>query len=155
MSRELWAFDPRRDLHPPRMANAVATEKAILKEEAAPIRSASFSFMGNARSQGRSSRAKASSKLIAGQGNRTVILGRTYHRPRAGDLIHEVCVAMGIGASAEVWPLTLPRAPDLFRKRSAEAALGLRGRLQSTCKAAACSGNDKGGPIGHPFLLCF
>jgi dihydrolipoamide dehydrogenase len=82
----------------PEVASVGATEKA-LKEAGRAYKVGKFSFMGNGR-------AKA---MFAGDGFVKIladaetdrILGAHIIGPSAGDLIHEVCVAMEFGASAE------------------------------------------------------
>jgi hypothetical protein len=46
------------------------------------------------------------------------ILGAHIIGPMAGDLIHEICVAMEFGASAQDLALTCHAHPDLFRGRA-------------------------------------
>ena len=82
----------------PEVASVGATEEA-LKEAGRAYKVGKFSFMGNGR-------AKA---MFAGDGFVKIladaetdrILGAHIIGPGAGDLIHEVCVAMEFGASAE------------------------------------------------------
>ena len=82
----------------PEVASVGQTEDA-LKEAGRPYKVGKFSFMGNGR-------AKA---MFAGDGFVKIladaetdrILGAHIIGPSAGDLIHEVCVAMEFGASAE------------------------------------------------------
>ena len=82
----------------PEVANVGETE-ATLKEAGRDYKVGKFSFMGNAR-------AKA---VHAGDGFVKILADRATDRilgchiigPGAGDIIHEVCVAMEFGASAE------------------------------------------------------
>ena len=55
------------------------------------------------------------------------ILGAAIIGPAAGELIHEVCVAMEFGASAQDLALTCHAPPDLFRS-GARGGTGLRRR---------------------------
>ncbi len=103
----------------PEVASVGATEQA-LKEEGRAYKVGKFSFMGNAR-------AKA---VFAGEGFVKIladaetdrILGAHIIGPAAGDLIHEVCVAMEFGASAQDLALTCHAHPT-YSEAVREAAL--------------------------------
>jgi dihydrolipoamide dehydrogenase len=103
----------------PEVANVGATEEG-LKEAGRAYKVGKFSFMGNAR-------AKA---VFAGDGFVKIladketdrILGAHIIGPGAGDLIHEVCVAMEFGASAEDLAMTCHAHPT-YSEAVREAAL--------------------------------
>ena len=103
----------------PEVANVGETE-ATLKEAGREYKVGKFSFMGNAR-------AKA---VFAGDGFVKIladaktdrILGCHIIGPGAGDLIHEVCVAMEFGASAEDLAMTCHAHPT-YSEAVREAAL--------------------------------
>jgi len=107
----------------PEVASVGATEQA-LKEEGRAYKVGKFSFMGNAR-------AKA---VFAGEGFVKIladaesdrILGAHIIGPAAGDLIHEVCVAMEFGASAQDLALTCHAHPT-YSEAVREAALACGG----------------------------
>ncbi len=103
----------------PEVSNVGATEEQ-LKEEGRAYKVGKFSFMGNGR-------AKA---VFAGDGFVKIladkatdrILGAHIIGPGAGDLIHEICVAMEFGASAEDLALTCHAHPT-YSEAVREAAL--------------------------------
>ncbi len=103
----------------PEVANVGATEE-MLKAEGRAYKVGKFSFMGNAR-------AKA---VFAGDGFVKIladkdtdrILGAHIIGPGAGDLIHEVCVAMEFGAAAEDLARTCHAHPT-YSEAVREAAL--------------------------------
>jgi len=103
----------------PEVASVGKTE-AELKDEGRAYKVGKFSFMGNAR-------AKA---VFAGDGfvklladkETDRILGCHIIGPGAGDLIHEVCVAMEFGASAEDLAMTCHAHPT-YSEAVREAAL--------------------------------
>ena len=103
----------------PEVASVGKTEQQ-LKEEGRAYKVGKFSFMGNGR-------AKA---VFAGEGfvklladkDTDRILGCHIIGPAAGDLIHEVCVAMEFGASAEDLALTCHAHPT-YSEAVREAAL--------------------------------
>jgi dihydrolipoamide dehydrogenase len=103
----------------PEVANVGETE-ATLKEAGRAYKVGKFSFMGNAR-------AKA---VFAGDGFVKIladketdrILGAHIIGPSAGDLIHEVCVAMEFGASAQDLAMTCHAHPT-YSEAVREAAL--------------------------------
>ncbi|TNF22165.1 MAG: dihydrolipoyl dehydrogenase [Rhodobacteraceae bacterium] len=100
--------------------SSVGKTEAQLKEEGRAYKVGKFSFMGNGR-------AKA---VFAGDGfvklladkETDRILGCHIIGPSAGDLIHEICVAMEFGASAEDVALTCHAHPT-FSEAVREAAL--------------------------------
>lgn len=99
---------------------AVGQTEEQLKEAGQAYKVGKFSFMGNAR-------AKA---IFAGDGFVKIladkdtdrILGAHIVGPAAGDLIHEVCVAMEFGASAQDLALTCHAHPT-YSEAVREAAL--------------------------------
>jgi dihydrolipoamide dehydrogenase len=103
----------------PEVSNVGHTEES-LKEAGHAYRVGKFSFMGNGR-------AKAN---FAGDGfvkilvdkNSDRILGAHIVGPAAGDLIHEICVAMEFGASAEDLAMTCHAHPT-YSEAVREAAL--------------------------------
>jgi dihydrolipoamide dehydrogenase len=103
----------------PEVANVGATEES-LKEQGRAYKVGKFSFMGNGR-------AKA---VFAGDGFVKIladketdrILGAHIIGPAAGDLIHEICVAMEFGASAQDLAMTCHAHPT-YSEAVREAAL--------------------------------
>ena len=103
----------------PEVANVGATEES-LKEQGRAYKVGKFSFMGNGR-------AKA---VFAGDGFVKIIADKETDRilgahiigPAAGDLIHEICVAMEFGASAQDLALTCHAHPT-YSEAVREAAL--------------------------------
>ncbi len=103
----------------PEVSNVGATEES-LKEQGRKYKVGKFSFMGNGR-------AKA---VFAGDGFVKIladaetdrILGAHIIGPAAGDLIHEICVAMEFGASAQDLALTCHAHPT-YSEAVREAAL--------------------------------
>ncbi|SFE01052.1 dihydrolipoamide dehydrogenase [Sulfitobacter brevis] len=103
----------------PEVANVGETE-ATLKEAGRAYKVGKFSFMGNAR-------AKA---VFAGDGFVKILADKETDRilgchiigPGAGDLIHEVCVAMEFGASAQDLAMTCHAHPT-YSEAVREAAL--------------------------------
>ena len=103
----------------PEVANVGETE-ATLKDAGRDYKVGKFSFMGNAR-------AKA---VHAGDGFVKILADKETDRilgchiigPGAGDLIHEVCVAMEFGASAEDLAMTCHAHPT-YSEAVREAAL--------------------------------
>jgi dihydrolipoamide dehydrogenase len=107
----------------PEVANVGLTEEAA-KEGGRKIKIGKFPFMGNARAKAMM-QADGFVKLIV-DAETDRILGCHIIGPSAGDLIHEVCVAMEFGASAEDLALTChahPTVSDAVR----EAALACGG----------------------------
>lgn len=103
----------------PEVANVGQTEEQ-LKEAGIDYKVGKFSFMGNGRAKA-VFQGEGFVKLLAdAQTDR--ILGCHLIGPAAGDLIHEVCVAMEFGASAEDLSLTCHAHPT-FSEAMREAAL--------------------------------
>ncbi|MEO0401189.1 MAG: dihydrolipoyl dehydrogenase [Pseudomonadota bacterium] len=103
----------------PEVANVGATEDA-LKEAAHAYKVGKFSFMGNGRAKANFA-ADGFVKILA-DAKTDRILGAHIIGPSAGDLIHEVCVAMEFGASAEDLALTCHAHPT-YSEAVREAAL--------------------------------
>ena len=103
----------------PEVASVGATEES-LKEEGRAYKVGKFSFMGNGRAKAVFA-GEGFVKLIA-DAETDRILGAHIIGPAAGDLIHEVCVAMEFGASAEDLALTCHAHPT-YSEAVREAAL--------------------------------
>ncbi|MEX0279668.1 MAG: dihydrolipoyl dehydrogenase [Arenibacterium sp.] len=103
----------------PEVANVGATEQD-LKEAGTPYKVGKFSFMGNGRAKANFA-ADGFVKLLAHK-ETDRILGAHIIGPAAGDLIHEICVAMEFGASAEDLALTCHAHPT-YSEAVREAAL--------------------------------
>ncbi|MFN4154889.1 MAG: dihydrolipoyl dehydrogenase [Paracoccaceae bacterium] len=103
----------------PEVASVGATEEQ-LKEQGRAYKVGKFSFMGNARAKA-VFQAEGFVKLIADK-ETDRILGCHIIGPSAGDLIHEVCVAMEFGASAQDLALTCHAHPT-YSEAVREAAL--------------------------------
>ncbi len=103
----------------PEVANVGATEEA-LKDAGRSYKVGKFSFMGNGRAKANFA-ADGFVKIIA-DAETDRILGAHIIGPAAGDLIHEVCVAMEFGASAEDLALTCHAHPT-YSEAVREAAL--------------------------------
>ena len=108
----------------PEVANVGETEDALKAEGRKPIKVGKFMFMGNARAKAVFQAEGGFVKIIADK-ETDRILGAAIIGPAAGDLIHELCVAMEFGASAAGSGADLPCAPDLFRS-GARGGAGLR-----------------------------
>ncbi|MGL4236106.1 dihydrolipoyl dehydrogenase [Tabrizicola sp.] len=107
----------------PEVANVGKTEEQ-LKEEGIAYKVGKFPFMGNARAKA-VFQAEGFVKLIADAATDR-ILGCHIIGPMAGDLIHEVCVAMEFGASAQDLALTCHAHPTWSEAvREAALACGL------------------------------
>ncbi|WP_415404235.1 dihydrolipoyl dehydrogenase [Tateyamaria sp. SN3-11] len=103
----------------PEVANVGATEE-MLKEAGHKYKAGKFSFMGNGRAKANFA-ADGFVKILA-DAETDRILGAHIIGPAAGDLIHEVCVAMEFGASAEDLALTCHAHPT-YSEAVREAAL--------------------------------
>jgi dihydrolipoamide dehydrogenase len=103
----------------PEVASVGLTEEA-LKAEGRAYKTGRFPFMGNARAKA-VFQAEGFVKLIADAATDR-ILGAHIIGPAAGDLIHEVCVAMEFGASAQDLALTCHAHPT-WSEAVREAAL--------------------------------
>ena len=99
---------------------AVGKTENELKEEGIQIKVGKFSFMGNGRAKTVFS-SNGFVKIIA-DSNNDRILGAHIIGPAAGDLIHEVCMAMEFGASTEDLARTCHAHPT-FSEAVREAAL--------------------------------
>lgn len=103
----------------PEVANVGVTEEN-LKESGTPYKVGKFSFMGNGRAKANFA-ADGFVKILAHK-ETDRILGAHIIGPAAGDLIHEICVAMEFGASAEDLALTCHAHPT-YSEAVREAAL--------------------------------
>ena len=103
----------------PEVANVGATEQD-LKEAGHAYKTGKFMFMGNGRAKANFA-ADGFVKILADK-ETDRILGCHIIGPSAGDLIHEVCVAMEFGASAEDLALTCHAHPT-YSEAVREAAL--------------------------------
>lgn len=103
----------------PEVASVGKTEEQ-LKEEGRAYKVGKFSFMGNARAKA-VFQGDGFVKLLADKDTDRV-LGCHIIGPGAGDLIHEICVGMEFGASAEDIALTCHAHPT-FSEAVREAAL--------------------------------
>ncbi|MCR9158658.1 MAG: dihydrolipoyl dehydrogenase [Rhodobacteraceae bacterium] len=103
----------------PEVANVGQTEEQ-LKEAGRNYKVGKFSFMGNGRAKANFA-ADGFVKILADK-NTDRILGAHIIGPMAGDLIHEICVAMEFGASAEDLALTCHAHPT-YSEAVREAAL--------------------------------
>ncbi|WP_128253314.1 dihydrolipoyl dehydrogenase [Falsirhodobacter deserti] len=99
---------------------AVGYTEEMLKEEGRAYKVGKFPFMGNARAKA-VFQADGFVKIIVDK-ETDRILGCHIIGPAAGDLIHEVCVAMEFGASAQDLALTCHAHPT-FSEAVREAAL--------------------------------
>lgn len=103
----------------PEVANVGKTEEN-LKDEGRAYKVGKFSFMGNGRAKANFA-ADGFVKILA-DAETDRILGAHIMGPAAGDLIHEICVAMEFGASAEDLALTCHAHPT-YSEAVREAAL--------------------------------
>jgi dihydrolipoamide dehydrogenase len=103
----------------PEVANVGATEEQ-LKEEGRNYKVGKFSFMGNGRAKANFA-ADGFVKILADKDSDR-ILGAHIIGPMAGDLIHEICVAMEFGAAAEDLARTCHAHPT-YSEAVREAAL--------------------------------
>ena len=103
----------------PEVANVGKTEEN-LKEDGRAYKVGKFSFMGNGRAKANFA-ADGFVKILA-DAETDRILGAHIMGPAAGDLIHEICVAMEFGASAEDLALTCHAHPT-YSEAVREAAL--------------------------------
>jgi len=106
----------------PEVANVGKTEQQ-LKEDGIAYKVGKFSFMGNARAKAMFQGDGFVKILADKQTDR--ILGAHIIGPSAGDLIHEICVAMEFGASAQDLALTCHAHPTVSEAvREAALACG-------------------------------
>jgi dihydrolipoamide dehydrogenase len=103
----------------PEVASVGATEEQ-LKEQGRAYKVGKFSFMANARAKA-VFQSEGFVKLLADK-ETDRILGCHIIGPGAGDLIHEICVAMEFGASAQDLALTCHAHPT-YSEAVREAAL--------------------------------
>ncbi|MDW3225100.1 MAG: dihydrolipoyl dehydrogenase [Paracoccaceae bacterium] len=103
----------------PEVANVGATEET-LKDEGRAYKVGKFSFMGNGRAKANFA-GDGFVKILADKATDR-ILGAHIIGPAAGDLIHEICVAMEFGASAEDLAMTCHAHPT-YSEAVREAAL--------------------------------
>ncbi len=103
----------------PEVASVGKTEEELKKENKS-YKVGKFSFMGNGRAKACLS-ADGYAKILSDK-NTDRILGGHIIGPSAGDLIHEICVAMEFGASAEDLARTCHAHPT-FSEAVREAAL--------------------------------
>jgi dihydrolipoamide dehydrogenase len=103
----------------PEVASVGKTEEQ-LKEEGRAYKVVKFSFMGNARAKANFA-GDGFVKILADK-DTDRILGAHIIGPAAGDLIHEVCVAMEFGAAAEDLARTCHAHPT-YSEAVREAAL--------------------------------
>ncbi|MCA0870993.1 dihydrolipoyl dehydrogenase [Seohaeicola saemankumensis] len=104
----------------PEVATVGQTEDA-LKAEGRKVKTGKFMFMGNARAKAVGQAEGGFVKIIA-DAETDRILGAAIIGPSAGDMIHELCVAMEFGASAEDVALTCHAHPT-YSEAVREAAL--------------------------------
>ncbi|MEO1562545.1 MAG: dihydrolipoyl dehydrogenase [Pseudomonadota bacterium] len=105
----------------PEVANVGLTEEQC-KAEGIDYKIGKFTFMGNARAKA-VHQGDGFVKMIADKATDR-LLGCHLIGPAAGDLIHEVCVAMEFGASAQDLAMTCHAHPT-FSEAMREAALAL------------------------------
>ena len=103
----------------PEVANVGASEED-LKDQGRTYKVGKFSFMGNGRAKANFA-ADGFVKILADK-DTDRILGAHIIGPAAGDLIHEICVAMEFGASAEDLAMTCHAHPT-YSEAVREAAL--------------------------------
>ena len=103
----------------PEVANVGETEET-LKEQGRAYKVGKFSFMGNGRAKANFA-GDGFVKILADK-DTDRILGAHIIGPAAGDLIHEICVAMEFGASAEDLAMTCHAHPT-YSEAVREAAL--------------------------------
>ena len=103
----------------PEVANVGATEEQ-LKEAGTAYKVGKFSFMGNGRAKANFA-GDGFVKILADKSTDR-ILGAHIIGPMAGDLIHEICVAMEFGAAAEDLARTCHAHPT-YSEAVREAAL--------------------------------
>lgn len=103
----------------PEVASVGETEQS-LKDAGRDFKTGKFQFMGNARAKTNFA-TEGFVKILADR-NTDRILGAHIIGPAAGELIHEICVAMEFGASAEDLALTCHAHPT-YSEAVREAAL--------------------------------
>ena len=110
---------PRITYSHPEVASVGATEEK-LKEQGRAYKVGKFSFMGNGRAKA-VMQAEGFVKILADKATDR-ILGCHIIGPSAGEMIHEICVAMEFGAAAEDVARTCHAHPT-FSEAVREAAL--------------------------------
>jgi len=103
----------------PEVATVGATE-AALKAEGRKTKVGKFMFMGNARAKAVHQGDGFVKLIVDAETDR--VLGCSIIGPGAGDMIHEICVAMEFGASAQDIALTCHAHPT-YSEAVREAAL--------------------------------
>ncbi len=103
----------------PEVSNVGETEET-LKEQGRAYKVGKFSFMGNGRAKAVHAGDGFVKLIVDAETDR--ILGAHIIGPAAGDLIHEICVAMEFGASAEDLAMTCHAHPT-YSEAVREAAL--------------------------------
>jgi len=103
----------------PEVASVGQTEE-VLKKAEIPFKVGKFSFMGNGRAK--TSFSSDGFVKILSHKETDRILGAHIIGPAAGDLIHEICVAMEFGASSEDIARTCHAHPT-YSEAVREAAL--------------------------------
>ncbi|KAF0677360.1 dihydrolipoyl dehydrogenase [Profundibacterium mesophilum] len=103
----------------PEVASVGMTEEA-LKTEGRAYKAGKFMFMGNGRAKANFAADGFVKIIVDAKSDR--ILGAHIIGPMAGDLIHEICVAMEFGASAQDIALTCHAHPT-YSEAVREAAL--------------------------------
>jgi dihydrolipoamide dehydrogenase len=103
----------------PEVANVGETEET-LKEQGRAYKVGKFSFMGNARAKANFAGDGFVKILVDKETDR--ILGAHIIGPMAGDLLHEICVAMEFGASAQDLAMTCHAHPT-YSEAVREAAM--------------------------------
>ena len=103
----------------PEVATVGQTE-AALKAEGRKIKVGKFMFMGNARAKAVHQGEGFVKLIVDAETDR--VLGASIIGPAAGDMIHEICVAMEFGASAQDIALTCHAHPT-YSEAVREAAL--------------------------------
>ena len=107
----------------PEVANVGETEET-LKEQGRSYKVGKFSFMGNGRAKANFA-GDGFVKILADKDTDRIV-GAHIIGPSAGELIHEICVAMEFGASAEDLAMTCHAHPT-YSEAVREAALALGG----------------------------
>ena len=108
----------------PEVSNVGKTEEQ-LKEEGREYKVGKFAFMGNGRAKANFASEGFVKVLSDKESDR--ILGCHIIGPAAGDLIHEICVAMELGAAAEDIVRTChahPTFSEAVREAAMAASLG-------------------------------
>ncbi len=127
----------------PEVANVGQTEEQ-LKSEGRAYKVGKFSFMGNARAKAIGA-GEGFVKILADKATDR-ILGAHIIGPAAGDLIHEICVAMEFGAR----PRTSPAPATPIQPIPRPCA---RPRSPATTARSTPEPGSKGGRQSHPFHL--